>query len=147
MARRGCDSAHVYCPESHSASRSLRVGWNFCCHAVDLQVSCADAGGVGVESGAVYWITIGNSVDQVKGDMMRNTKSIVREVFLFPAHLIWVAWRVSGADNDDMTFSQIWKSTYDEFVAETSTRGRFAFALLGSIGIYAVCVMRAIKGG
>ena len=77
---------------------------------------------------------------------MRNTKSIVREVFLSPAHLIWVAWRVSGADNDDMTFSQIWKSTYDEFVAETSTRGRFAFALLGSIGIYAVCVIRAIRG-
>ena len=78
--------------------------------------------------------------------MMKNTKSIVREVFLLPTHLIWVAWRMAGTDNDDMTFSQVWKSTYDEFVAETSIGFRFAVALIGSIGIYAVCVMRMIRG-
>ena len=72
-------------------------------------------------------------------------KIIVREVLLLPAHLIWVAWRGVGDTDANMSFLQIWKCTKDEFITETSKGGRFAFSLVGSIGIYALCIERLIR--
>ena len=75
---------------------------------------------------------------------MANAKSVIREVLLFPVHTLWVAWRCVGA-NADEPFLQIWKRTKDEFIAETSKGGRFMFALIGSIGIYALCIDRLLR--
>lgn len=75
---------------------------------------------------------------------MTMKKSIVREVAIFPAHLIWVAWRVVGI-NDKSTLVQIWKSTNDEFWTEVHRGGRFLFAIIGSLGIYVLIVHRIIR--
>ena len=76
---------------------------------------------------------------------MRKLNPVLEEILIFPAHLIWLGWRVLGESYEDSSFLQIWKSTNDAFRAELTKGSRFVFALIGSIGIYALVVQRIIN--
>jgi len=78
---------------------------------------------------------------------MNDTKSIAKEILVFPARLIWVVWRMLDEGlGENQSFLKFWKSTRDEFWAEASRGGRFAFAAVGSLGIYFLAIRRIIAG-
>ena len=76
---------------------------------------------------------------------MREIKPIVKEILVLPAHLIWLSWRISGGAHENASFLQSWKDSKDDFRAELARGARFAFALIGSLGIYAIIVLRIVK--
>ena len=76
---------------------------------------------------------------------MRKLDPVLEEILVFPAHLIWLGWQVLGESHEDTSFLQAWKRTNDAFRAELTKGARFLFALIGSIGIYALVVQRIIN--